>query len=76
MPKANQLADALARLGGVIRQLREYSKLSQSEFAKLCKLDQAQLSRIESGKVNVSVETLINIANASKMFLDINFSKS
>lgn len=71
-----QLNESLVALGKVIRGIREKSELSQSEFAKLCKLDQAQLSRIESGKVNVSVETLINIANASKMFLDINFSKS
>lgn len=70
-----QLTESLIALGKVIRELREKSKLSQSQFADLCKLDQAQLSRIEAGKINLTVETLVNIANACKMVLDITFTK-
>jgi len=70
-----QLADALQMLGRQIKSIREVLKLSQFDFAKVCGLDQAQLSRIEAGKVNLTLSTLLQIANASKLSLDIQFSE-
>jgi len=42
-----------------LRTVRKAEKLSQTEMAKLLKLDQSALSRVESGKQNLSVETWI-----------------
>lgn len=70
-----QLIDSLKQLGRVIRKMRENEKLSQLELAQKCGMAQNRLSDIEAGATNVTVETLIKIANAFKITLDITFSK-
>lgn len=70
-----QLAEALEILGKQIKRLRESLDLTQAEFGALCGWDITRQSRIESGGYNLTVESLIAIANAAKMALDIKFSK-
>jgi transcriptional regulator with XRE-family HTH domain len=54
----------LSALGGRIRKIRTKKGLSLSELAYLCEFEKASLSRIELGKTNTTVLTLIKISKA------------
>lgn len=47
-----------------IRRLRKSKGLTQSALAKIMKVKREFISRIESGNQNITLETLIRIANA------------
>lgn len=49
-------------LGNKIKQGRKEKKLSLGALAAECEIDKANLSRIEAGKVNITVLTLNKIA--------------
>lgn len=52
----------LEKIGNRIRFLRlNYTNYSQDEFAAKLGLDRSYVSRVESGKQNITVETLIKI---------------
>jgi transcriptional regulator with XRE-family HTH domain len=54
----------LANLGARIKELRLSKKLTQNDLAIQCNFEKASMSRIESGKTNVTVLTLQKISNA------------
>ena len=54
----------LAALGARIKELRLKKKLTQNELAILCNFEKASLSRIETGKTNMTVLTLRKICVA------------
>lgn len=54
----------LASLGARIKELRLKKGMTQVELAILCNFEKASMSRIESGKTNVTVLTLRRISNA------------
>lgn len=56
----------------ILKHAREGAGLSQKQLADKMKIAQAQVSEIESGKLNISIETINKYAVALK--LDINFS--
>jgi len=56
--------EALARLGKELRRLREKRNLSQDEAAERAGLHPNALSRIESGKQNVTMLTVASLALA------------
>jgi DNA-binding XRE family transcriptional regulator len=47
-----------ARLGTMIREAREAKGLSQTELARLSDVPRTNISRIESGRYNVSIDTI------------------
>lgn len=52
----------LEKIGNRIRFLRiNYTNYSQDEFASRIDVDRSYLSRVESGKQNITIETLIRI---------------
>lgn len=51
-------------VGENIKRIRTAKKLSQKEVVNAAKLDSAQYSRIETGKTDPSVSTLVKIAHA------------
>jgi transcriptional regulator with XRE-family HTH domain len=51
-------------LGARIRQIRLEKKITQHQLARLCNFEKASMSRIESGKTNVTVITLQKICKA------------
>ena len=57
-------------LGKRIAQLRERSGLTQSQLGALINKDFQSISRIENGRVNVSVYTLKQIADAMSVSMD------
>lgn len=54
----------LSLLGARIRNLRQIKGMTQSELALSCDFEKASMSRIESGKTNVTVLTLHKISEA------------
>ena len=56
--------DFLKQLGVAIAKYRLQQKLSQTEVAYRCEIERGNLTRIEKGKSNVTVETLLKISEA------------
>ncbi|MFV8473954.1 Dam family site-specific DNA-(adenine-N6)-methyltransferase [Mycoplasma sp. Z407A] len=57
-------------VGNNIKNIRKEKKASQDYIAEVALLDRGQLSKIESGKVNITIETVAKIAQA----LNVNVS--
>ncbi|MFC2694934.1 MAG: helix-turn-helix domain-containing protein [Lactobacillus sp.] len=56
-----------------VRNLRDKLGMSQREFAKLVGKPQSTIARIESGKMNVSINVLNEIADATNQKLTVKF---
>lgn len=56
-----------------VRNLRDQLGMSQREFAKLVGKPQSTIARIESGKMNVSINVLNEIADATHQKLTVKF---
>lgn len=56
-----------------LRRLRRKSKLSQKELARKMKVKREFISRIESGKQNITLETLYRIAEATGRKFEFSF---
>lgn len=57
-------AEYLVKLGRSIKVHRERLGITQSALALKCDTDRQNMSRIEQGKVNISMMTLKKIADA------------
>ncbi|MEO8852797.1 MAG: helix-turn-helix transcriptional regulator [Ginsengibacter sp.] len=55
---------ALIRIGQKIREIRKSKKISQFDLADKCEVDYSQISRMELGKVNVSISNFLRVAKA------------
>ncbi len=56
--------NALTEIGLCIRQLREAKELSLQEFADKLDIEYNNVIRIEKGRTNFTIGTLVKIANA------------
>jgi transcriptional regulator with XRE-family HTH domain len=56
--------EALTEIGLRIRQLREAKELSLQEFADKLDIEYNNVIRIEKGRTNFTIGTLVKIANA------------
>ena len=56
-----------------VRNLRDKLGMSQREFAKMVGKPQSTIARIESGKMNVSINVLNAIADATNQKLTVKF---
>ena len=54
----------LLKVGNRIKQLRTDKGLSQQELAALLDYEKSNLSRLESGKTNPKIATLMRVAEA------------
>lgn len=54
----------LVSLGARIKELRIEKNMTQNELAIQCNFEKASMSRIESGKTNITVLTLRKISKA------------
>jgi transcriptional regulator with XRE-family HTH domain len=57
-------ANAAAALGARVRSLRKDRGLSQEAFAAQAAIDRSYMGGIERGERNVTLETLVRLANA------------
>ena len=56
-------------IGKQIKSKRKEKKLSQLDLASLCNMERSNLSRIESGKSNLTLQTMVSIAMALEVDL-------
>jgi len=67
----------LKKFGLELKKLREKKGLSQRELASRCDVDFGKISKLENNKANLTLTTLIELAEGleihPKMFLDIDF---
>lgn len=54
----------LTKLGSRIREIRMAKNMTQNELANQCNFEKANLSRIESGRTNVTLRSLHRICKA------------
>lgn len=53
-----------AKFGSNLRRLRLKGDLSQNDLATLCDLEKTTISRIERGKTNVTLKTIVILSSA------------
>jgi transcriptional regulator with XRE-family HTH domain len=58
------MKDLSVRIGENIRQLRTKKGLSQDNLASILGVDKSYISRIENGQKNLTLNSLMKIANA------------
>ena len=57
-------AQLLKIIGGNIASIRKEMGLSQMQLSSKCNMDKANIVRIENGKGNPTISTLVRISNA------------
>ncbi len=60
----------LIKVGTKIKELRSKKKMTQQDLAILCDFEKASMSRIESGRTNTTVLTLLKISKVLDVPLD------
>lgn len=61
--------DAIKTIASKIKQQRLAQQMTVQELAYRCEMERSNMSRIESGKVNVTVKTMCAICNALNLKL-------
>ena len=61
--------DAIKTIASKIKQQRLAQQMTIQELAYRCEMERSNMSRIESGKVNVTVKTMCAICNALNLKL-------
>ena len=60
------------RIGEKIKEIRESKMISQQNLAAMCNFEKGNMSRIESGRTNPTIETIYKISQAlSVKMIDI-----
>ena len=52
------------RIGENIRHIREEKGISQQDLAAMCNFEKSNMSRIESGRTNITIRSIFRIAQA------------
>jgi predicted transcriptional regulator len=67
------LSDTRLLIASALKERREELNLTQTELARLCQVPQPEISRIESGRFNPTIETVSAIAD--KMGLELSLKR-
>jgi len=62
-------SSVLMVIGMKIRKLREQKNISQQDLAAACNFEKSNMCRIESGRTNLTIKTLLKIASALEVDL-------
>jgi transcriptional regulator with XRE-family HTH domain len=73
MPFSNEYALELNTLGENIKRIRLKKGITQKALAEACDFETPNMRRIEAGKTNPTVKTLLKIANALQIDVRILF---
>lgn len=65
-----------AKIGEIIAEIRLDKAITQDELAKRAGISRSSLTAIENGKSNFTVDTLIDIANALDIPMELIFLKA
>ncbi len=66
-----ETSEILGQIGAKIKAMREERKMTQQDLASLCDFETSNLSRIESGRSNVTIGTLHKIAKAFNVAIKV-----
>jgi UDP-N-acetylglucosamine 1-carboxyvinyltransferase len=58
-------------IGALIRDARILRDLSHAELSRITGMDPSNLSNIENGKQNITIETLVKICTALRCVVDV-----
>jgi len=61
--------EVLVKIGLKIRGLREEKNISQQDLAAACNFEKSNMSRIEAGRSNLTIGTLLKICDVLKVGL-------
>jgi len=61
---------ALILIGMNIKELREEKNISQQDLAAACNFEKSNMSRIEAGRTNLTIGTLLKICEALNVKLN------
>ncbi|WP_109698839.1 MULTISPECIES: helix-turn-helix domain-containing protein [Chitinophaga] len=61
---STQAPDILRLFGTNLRRIRKERGFSQRELSARCNVDNADISRMENGEINVTLRTLSQLADA------------
>lgn len=68
---------ALKKFGDNLRKLRENKSLTLRELSSACNIDYSNILRIEQGKINPTLTTILELASALELnpsvLLDYNY---
>lgn len=70
-PEEQYILDFMSKLIGQIIVTRKKKKITQKELAKLAKIEQSTIARIETWKVTPSISTILKIAFVLDIEIDI-----
>ena len=56
--------ELVSKIGQRIKELRESKNISQQDLSALCNFEKSNMSRIESGRTNMTVGSLLKISQA------------
>jgi len=56
------MQDISKKLGENLRKIRLKKKMSQGDIAKILKVDRGYISKIENGKKNLTLKTVVKLA--------------
>lgn len=59
-----QLEIILSRIGRKIQEVRKIRGVAQQDLAARCNFEKSNMSRIEAGRSNITIETLYNISRS------------
>lgn len=62
-------SEILVGIGSRIRELREQKGVSQQDLAAACNFEKSNMSRLESGKTNFTIGSLLKISKALQVKL-------
>ena len=60
----------LIRIGMNIKELREEKNISQQDLAAACNFEKSSMCRIEAGRTNLTIGTLLKICEALNVKLN------
>ena len=60
----SEILNAQIQVGKNVRRIRLSKGLSQSQLSALCDIEKTAISRIERGKTNVTIKTLLILSRA------------
>ena len=63
------LKPELVRIGKNIRKIRDEKNISQQDLAAACNFEKSNMSRIEAGRTNMTIKTLLKICEALQVKL-------
>lgn len=61
--------DYIKKIGQNIKKIRQSKGISQVDLGYLCNFEKPNMQRIESGKTNPTIKTLLKISKALKVSL-------